>query len=102
MAAAVVPIAAALSAGTAVYSAVQSRKQAKEAQAQAERQNRLQEEQLAAAKAKRTAGTPDQAGYYGGTALSGGPSSGLGGTLLTGSQGVDPNALQIGKKTLLG
>ena len=30
------------------------------------------------------------------------PNAGLGGTLLTGPQGVDPNALSLGRNTLLG
>lgn len=30
------------------------------------------------------------------------PNAGLGGTMLTGPQGVDPNALSLGRNTLLG
>ena len=30
------------------------------------------------------------------------PNAGLGGTILTGPQGVDPNALSLGRNTLLG
>ena len=30
------------------------------------------------------------------------PNQGLGGTMLTGPQGVDPNALSLGRNTLLG
>lgn len=99
---AAIPIAIGAVAASSAYSAVQSRQQAKAAQAAADKQNAMQEQALADAKAKRTASAPDQASYYSGTALTGGPSSGLGGTMLTGSQGVDPNALQIGKRALLG
>lgn len=99
---AAIPIAIGVVAASSAYGAYQSNRQAKAAQSAADRQNAMQEQQLATAKAKRTASAPSQAGYYSGTALSGGPSSGLGSTMLTGSQGVDPNALQIGKRTLLG
>ena len=30
------------------------------------------------------------------------PNQGLGGTMLTGPQGVDPNALSLGRNTMLG
>ena len=59
-------------------------KQAKEASKQAEMEtNRANQRTANSAEAQR-------------------PNAGLGGTMLTGPQGVDPNALSLGRNTLLG
>ena len=94
-------------AGASVYGAVQSRQMRKDAQKAADQQNALQEQAMAEEKARRNkqdAKSPDKAAYYTNMAGAGGNglSSGLGGTLLTGGNGVITDPANIQKKTLLG
>lgn len=103
-----VTAAVAVVAGASVYTAVESRNARKDAQKAAEQQNAIQEQAMAdekARRAKKDARAPDKANYYTAATAGGnssGLSSGLGGTLLTGSQGVITDPANISKKTLLG
>ena len=103
MPAAVLPVLAAATAVSTAYSiysgekASSAQKKAnKKAQANADKQAQLAEQDLNRANQK----SPDV-----GALLSANQQqslSGQSGTMLTGSQGVDPNSLSLGKSTLLG
>lgn len=91
-----------------VYTAYESNQMRKDAKKSAEQQNALQEQVMAEEAARRTkkdARAPDKGAYYGagagGTGMTG-LSSGLGGTLLTGTGGVITDPANINKKSLLG
>ena len=105
---AVLAVAMGVMAGASVYTAVESRNARKDAQKAADQQNAIQEQAMAdekARRAKKDARAPDKNSYYtapGAGAGGSGLSSGLGGTLLTGSQGVITDPANIQKKTLLG
>lgn len=107
--AAMYTLAAVAAVGTAatVYQGEQSRKaqgdankQAQEAanqqKANAEKTQAMQEQQINRANAKR----PDIGAMLSGNEMAG--KGGASGTMLTGPQGVDPNALSLSKNTLLG
>lgn len=91
---------AALGTGYSVYSGERSsRAQAdarREAKSSAEKQEKLQDE----ANNRANQNQPDTAAII--AAAQEASKGGVSGTMLTGSQGVDPSSLTLGKKTLLG
>lgn len=109
MSGAVTAIAVATVAATAytIYSGEENRKAQGEANKQAERAaqdardnakktQQMQEQEINRANAKK----PDVAAMLSGNEQA--AKGGAGSTMLTGPQGVDPNALNLGKNTLLG
>ena len=104
---AVAAAAAVVGTGYAVYNGEQTRKAqgdankkaqeaAKAQEANAQKTQDMQQQQINKANAKR----PDVAAMLSGNEQS--AKGGASGTMLTGPQGVDPNALNLGKNTLLG
>lgn len=93
-------VAAAVGAGAAVYSGIQSNKNQKEAAAQAKKnadKQALQAEQDFNRANQKTADTNKMLAANQQASL-----SGQAGTMLTGPQGVAPGNVDIGKNTLLG
>lgn len=99
---ALVATAAASAAG--VVSSLKAQSEQKKAAAQALKQQKqaqaAAEQQAAQANNKANQKSPDTAGILQAAAEAG--KAGASSTMLTGSQGVDPAALQLGKNTLLG
>lgn len=93
-------ITAAIVAGASAYNANQQKQQMKGAQYQAQqaalKQQKQAEEQLNAANKKK----PDTMALLDSATQQG--RAGQSGTMLTGPQGIDLNALSLGKNTLLG
>ena len=90
----------AVASGYQAYQAKGARDDAKDA---ANRQDALQREAMERNKPKQAGRAPDKGAFYADEAAGGGGiSSGLGGTLLTGPTGVNPQAQNIGSRTLLG
>lgn len=89
-----------VSAGVSYYNGQQQAKANKaamqQAQTNAEKQEKLAQEQMGRANQKQ----PDTAALLSAAQQSG--KSGPSGTMLTGPQGIDPNSLSLGKSTLLG
>ena len=80
---------------TSVDSARRQKNQAKDAARAAEQQAKQAEKQAEMETNRANQRTAN-------AAASAMPNQGLGGTMLTGPQGVDPNALSLGRNTLLG
>lgn len=104
---AVMADAAVIGAGATIYSGMQQKKgmaAAAAQQAAAQQQATVQANKAAAqadiAQNQANQKRPNVAGVM--DAMSQRGKSGASGTMLTGSQGVDPNALNLGKSTLLG
>lgn len=95
-------LAAAAVAGTAVsiYNGQEQKKAASSAQSQARDAALKQEQSADEANNRANQKRPDTAGALAAAQQSG--KAGASGTMLTGAQGVDPTALQLGKTTLLG
>ncbi|NYT44595.1 hypothetical protein H0A64_07110 [Alcaligenaceae bacterium] len=106
-AATIAAVAAVASVGVAAYTGMEQKKAASRAADQAERSSAQQAKQ-AEDQAKRAEQDtnrvnqkrPDVKGILDAASQAG--KAGASGTMLTGPQGVDPNALQLGKNTLLG
>lgn len=99
--------AAAVGTGYSIYSGEQQRSaqkdalnQQREAQQKAEASAAKQEKAAEEATNRALAKTPDTNAIMSAAEQSG--KGGASSTMLTGPQGVDPNALELGKKTLLG
>lgn len=86
--------------GTQMYSANKASKAQKEANAISVAQAKTAADQADQATNRANAKSPDVAGLLSANTLS--AKAGQSGTMLTGTQGVDPNTLMLGKKTLLG
>ena len=97
---AAVAAAVVVSAGVSYYNGQQQasaqKRAAEQAQANADRQAKQAEQELNRANQKK----PDSLGMLAAAQQSG--KAGASGTMLTGSQGVDPGSLSLGKSTLLG
>jgi len=95
-------MAAAAVAGTAysVYSGEQQRSAAGKAQKQAQRSAQKQERAADEASNRANQKRADPSAALDAAALAG--KGGTSGTMLTGMAGIDPNALTLGKNTLLG
>lgn len=90
----------AVGAGAAVYNANASRKAQDTAQDQAKAQAATTQAQATNATNRANAQGPDSASMLSSAMLAG--QSGQGSTMLTGSQGIDPSQLSLGKSSLLG
>lgn len=93
-------VAAVAMAGATIYSAEQNRKATNEAADRAEAQALRQEKASDEASNKANQKSPDTQAIL--SAAQQAAKGGVGGTLLTGSTGVDKNQLMLGKNTLLG
>lgn len=95
-------MAAAAVAGTAasIYNGQQQKSAAKDASRQAQANAAAQEKKAEQDMNRANQKKPDSSALLGAAMESG--KAGNAGTLLTGTQGVDPNALNLGKNTLLG
>lgn len=100
-------VAAVASAGAAIYNGIEQKKSASRAADQAKRSanqqaNAVAEQTRQAEEATNRANQkqPDVAGILSAAQQAG--KAGASGTMLTGPQGIDPTALQLGKNTLLG
>lgn len=99
--------AAVVGTGYSIYAGEQQKKaqadalnQQRDAQSKAEASALKQEKSAEEAQNKALAKTPDSAAIL--SSAEQASKSGVGGTMLTGAQGVDPNSLQLEKKSLLG
>lgn len=90
----------AVSTAVAVNSADTARSQGNKAADQAKANALFNQKQADEANNRANAKSPDTAAAMAANMLAG--KSGQSGTMLTGSQGIDPNSLTLGKSTLLG
>ena len=86
--------------GAQVYGANKAAKAQKEANAVSVAQAKTAADQADQATNRANAKSPNVAGLLSANTMS--AKAGQSGTMLTGTQGVDPNTLMLGKKTLLG
>lgn len=86
--------------GTSVYASDVNRKSANNAADQAKRNALAQEKAADEANNRANMKSPDISAILAAAQRAG--KGGISGTMLTGSQGIDPNALKLGKTTLLG
>lgn len=93
-------IAAVASTSVALYNGQQQQKAQKSAQQQAQANALKQQKSAEEANNKASQKTPDTQAIMDAAMLAG--KTGAASTLLSGTQGVDPSALQLGKATLLG
>lgn len=93
-------ISAVVSSAVSIYNGQQQQKAAGQAQAQAKKSAELQALQADEANGRANQKKADITSIL--AAAQDSAKMGLGGTLLTGAQGVDPNQLLLGKSTLLG
>lgn len=87
-------------AGATIYNGIQQGNAQKSAAQQAQKAAATQADQADQANNRANAKTPDIAAML--SANQGAAKGGASGTMLTGTQGVDPTQLQLGKSTLLG
>ena len=93
-------IGAALTTGATVYTSQKQASQQSSAQKQAQANADKTASEADQANNKANQKSPDTSALLSAAAQSG--KAGASGTMLTGPQGVDPNALSLGKNTLLG
>lgn len=89
-----------LATATGVYAADATRKATNNAADQAKRNALAQEKAADEANNRANMKSPDISAILAAAQRAG--KGGISGTMLTGSQGIDPNALKLGKTTLLG
>ena len=95
-----VVVGAAIGAGVSYMNGQQQKKSAEQARRQAQMNAQKQEKQADEANNRANQRTANSQGALDAAQQAG--KGGASGTMLTGSQGVDPNALRLGKNTLLG
>lgn len=92
--------AAVISASVGVYAADRNRKATNQAADQAKKNALAQEKAADEANNRANRQSPDISAILAAAQRAG--KNGVGGTMLTGAQGIDPNALKLGKTSLLG
>ena len=93
-------VAAVVGTGYSIASGVDSSRKQSHAQQQAMQRAKKQERQSQIATNRANQKSPDSKSALSAARQAG--KAGASGTMLTGSQGVDPNSLSLGKNTLLG